>query len=67
MKIRISIKKIIRKFFFCCTQCVCLRRYLHRTCYLREEYMNEEDTDEDTIDRRKHPIYDLEKGELSKE
>ena len=51
-----SIKKVFRKLIFCCTQCVCVRRYVNKRCK-KNNYIPEPDFNE-------HPIHDLEAGEL---
>lgn len=51
-----SIKTVFRKLFFCCTQCVCIKRFLKKRSSVNMY--------DGTPDMTKHPIYDLEKGEL---
>lgn len=51
-----SITRVFGKLFFCCTQCVCIRRFLNRR-HQKKTYINEPDFNE-------HPIYDIEVGEL---
>ena len=52
-----SIIKVFRKLIFCCTQCVCIKRFINKH-FKKKTYYSEEP------DFTNHPIFDIETGEL---